>query len=280
MSTAFVTLLDDQYYTGGALSIYTLIKSTPDFNYPIVVMDWGQLSHINKQKLKSLYYNINFIQIPAADYSDIAFDKINRSWNYNCSYRFEIFNLCEFDNILFFDSDIIFQQNMNYVISTGADFAAVQRPLERGMQFKGKKYFNGGLMFIGKKFLNPQVKTDLIEYARQAAPRDSRDTRVISRKWVGNEPILNRYFEQYVTFIEKKYNFCIDECNTRTLKEANNLHFIGENKPWVTNSLDKYINEALTLINTKIRANILEKKLVKFANEKLNLLKRDYPGLV
>jgi lipopolysaccharide biosynthesis glycosyltransferase len=280
MSTAFVTLLDDRYYTGGALSIYTLLKSTPDFNYPIVIIDWGQLSSPNKQKLKILYPNITFRQIPITDYSDIAFDKVNRSWNYNCSYRFEIFNLCEFDNILFFDSDIIFQQNMNYVVRCGADFAAIQRPLERGLQFRGKRYFNGGLMLVGKKYLNTQIKADLIGYARQAAPRDSRDTRVTSRKWVGNEPILNRYFEQYVTFIEKKYNFCIDECDTNTLKETNNLHFIGEHKPWTHNSLDKYINEALTLTNTKVRANILEKKLVKFANSKFNLLSRDYPGLV
>jgi len=280
MKTAFVTLLDDRYYIGGALSLYTLLKSTPDFNYPVIIMDWGQLSPENKQKLKILYPDISFRQIPTADYLDIAFDKINRSWKYNCSYRFEIFNLCEFDNILFFDSDIIFQQNMNYVVNCKADFAAVQRPLERGMQFRGKKYFNGGLMFIGKKFLNAQVKTDLIECARQLAPRDSRDTRVISRKWVGNEPILNRYFEPHVTFIEKKYNFCIDECDTNTLKEMYNLHFIGEHKPWTNNRLDKYINEALTLINTRVRANILEKKLVKFANSKFNLLSRDYPGLV
>jgi len=280
MKTAFVTLLDDSYYRGSALSIYTLLKSTPDFNYPIIIMEWGQLSHTNKQKLKSLYPGIYFKQIPVADYPDITFDKINRLWNYNCSYRFEIFNLCEFNNILFFGSDIIFQQNMNCVVSSGVDFAAVQRPLERGMQFRGKKYFNGGLMHIGKKFLNPQVKKDLIYYATQAAPRDSRDTRVISRKWVGNEPILNRYFEHDVTFIDKKYNFCIDECNTSTLKETNNLHFIGENKPWTTNTLDRYINEALTLINTRVRANIIEKKLIKFANEKLNLLRRDYPELL
>lgn len=279
MNAGFVTLLDDEYYLGGALSIYTLLKSTPNFDYPIIVLEWGNLSNNNKTNLKKLYPNIIFKQVITKDYIDIDFDCVNRHWNYNCGYRFDIFNIQGFDRIIYFDSDIIFQQNMNTFVNEKIEFGAVQRPLERGIQFTGKGYFNGGLLLIDKKFLNMDVRSDLIALLKTSAPRDSRDILITSQKWVGNEPVINKYFEKYVSFMDKKYNLCIDECDKESLAHLYNLHYLGMYKPWSHNKLDPYINKALTKINTKVCANILEKKLIKLANDKLNLMHRDFSSI-
>jgi len=289
MKLAFVTLLSDDYCLGGALSIYTLLKSTPNFTYPIVILEWGQLSNSNKKKLKALYPYIIFKKIIIEDYPKLDFDNTHRTWNYNCGYRFDIFTLTQFDKILYFDSDILFQQNMNAVINRKIDFGAVERPVERGIQFTGKRYFNGGLLLISKKYLNKKVKSDLIELLQQAAPKDSRDILITSHKWVGNEPILNAYFEPYTTFIQKKYNLCIDECSFKTFKQKCNLHYIGNSKPWETNTLDSYISNTLLEKNAKKfinwqtlnnSANLLEKEIIKFAHINLNLLYRDFPAFL
>jgi lipopolysaccharide biosynthesis glycosyltransferase len=277
MRLAFVTLLSDDYCLGGALSIYTLLRSTPNFTHPIIVLEWGQLSSNSKNKLKALYSNITFKRIVTSDYPKPDFDKTHRRWRYNCGYRFDIFTLTQFDKILFFDSDILFQQNMNSVINREIDFGVIERPIERGIQFNGKKYFNGGLLLIGKKFLNKKVKDDLLYLLQQAAPKDSRDILITSNKWVGNEPILNTYFEPYATFIEKKYNFCIDEYKADILKHQYNLHFIGENKPWNANKFDAHITNMLVEQNTQVQATQLQQHLFKFVHTNLNLLYRDFP---
>lgn len=166
---------------------------------------------------------------------------------------------------------------MNDVINREINFGVIERPIEKGIQFNGKKYFNGGLLLIGKEYLNKKVKDDLLHLLQQAAPKDSRDILITSNKWVGNEPILNTYFETYATFIEKKYNFCIDECRADTLEHQYNLHFIGENKPWNTDKFDAYITNMLVKQNTQAQATQLQQQLIKFVHTNLNLLYHDFP---
>lgn len=277
MKAGLVTLLCDKFYIGGLVSIYTLLKSTPDFNYPITILEWGELSNSNKNNLKSLYNNINFKKINISDYPQTAFDSEHRHWNYNCGFRFDIFTLENLDKLLFFDSDIVFQQNINELFNFDVLIGAVERPIARGIQYSGKQYFNGGLLLIDKSFLTYKTKSDLIKILSSDAPKDEF---ISSRKWVGNEPILNHYFKDKVTMLPKKYNFCIDECTADTLSKLYNLHFIGHSKPWIDNKFDSYINRALTTINTKPYANILEKKLLQFYRSKLDFIKRDFPHIV
>ena len=89
--------------------------------------------------------------------------------------------------------------------------------------------------------------------------------------------VENSNLFKFKTFIEKKYNFCIDECKTDILKHQYNLHFIGENKPWNASKFDAYITNMLVEQNTQVQAIRLQQHLFKFVHTNLNLLYRDFP---
>jgi lipopolysaccharide biosynthesis glycosyltransferase len=266
MSAAFVTTLDDNFVPGYMVAVSTLIATTVNFNYDIVILEWGTLSKANKEKIKQLYPRTIFKHVHAADYPDVTYDTEHRTWTYNCGYRFDVFLLKEYEKIIFFDCDIVFNVDMTSLILSNINFGAVPRPATRMLQFEGKIGFDAGLMVIGKPFMNSTTRDGLIDLLKQEPPADER---VLSKKWVGNEPILNTFFKERVTWLPKQYNLCTDEVKHDTLKNIMpNLQYIGHKKPWysenIADQFDPYIVQALTTLNGRSYVNILLGKLSKY----------------
>jgi lipopolysaccharide biosynthesis glycosyltransferase len=155
---------------------------------------------------------------------------------------------------------------MTPLILSDINFGAVARPAARMLQFEGREGFAAGFMVIGKPFLSSITRNHLIDLLKQGPPTDER---VLSRKWVGNEPILNTFFKEKITWLPKQYNLCTDEVDHNTFKGMiPNLQYIGHKKPWhgvkVTDQFDPYIIQALTILNGKSYVDILLKKLSKY----------------
>jgi lipopolysaccharide biosynthesis glycosyltransferase len=266
MNAAFVTTLDDNFVPGYMVAVSTLIATTVNFNYDIVIFEWGTLSEANKEKIRLLYPRTIFKHIHAADYPGVTYDTEHRTWTYNCGYRFDIFLLREYEKIIFFDCDIVFNVDMTPLILSNINFGAVPRSATRMLQFEGEIGFDAGIMVIGKPFLSSTIRDGLINLLKQEPPVDER---VLSRKWVGNEPILNTFFKGKVTWLPKQYNLCTDEVDHSTLKNTTpNLQYIGHKKPWygenTVDQFDPYIIQALTILNGKSYVDILLKKLSKY----------------
>jgi len=266
MNAAFVTTLDDNFVPGYMVAASTLIATTVNFNYDIVIFEWGTLSEANKEKIRQLYPRTIFKLIRTADYPGVTYDTEHRIWPYNCGYRFDIFLLKEYEKIIFFDCDIVFNIDMTPLILSDINFGAVLRPATRMLQFEGNIGFAAGVMVIGKPFLSSSTRDGLIDLLKQGPPVDER---VLSKKWVGNEPILNTFFKERVTWLPKQYNLCTDEVGYGTLKNiVPNLQYIGHKKPWhsknIADQFDPYIIQALTKLNGRSYVDILLKKLSKY----------------
>lgn len=266
MNAAFVTTLDDNFVPGYIVAVSTLITTTVNFNYDIVIFEWGTLSEVNKEKIRQLYPRTIFKLIRTADYPGVTYDTEHRIWTYNCGYRFDIFLLKEYKKIIFFDCDIVFNIDMTPLILSDINFGAVPRPVTRMLQFEGEKGFDAGLMVIGKPFLGSTTRDGLIDLLKHVPPVDER---VLSKKWVGNEPILNNFFKERVTWLPEQYNLCTDAVSRDTFKNIMpNLQYIGHKKPWysenIADQFDPYIVQALTILNGRSYVGILLKKLSKY----------------
>lgn len=198
MRAAFVTTLSDNFLPGFLASTSSLLKTTPNFNYDIVIIELNPLSETSKNNILKLYPKVVFKSINLDDYPKTEYDRKYRVWDYNCGLRFDIFLLEEYDKIIFYDCDIIFNIDMRPLLAKKAVFGAVARPATRMLQFNGKKGFSAGLLLINKKFLNKKTRSSLIKLLKQPPPYDERIT---SKKWIGNEPLLNNFFRCYSSII-------------------------------------------------------------------------------
>jgi lipopolysaccharide biosynthesis glycosyltransferase len=265
---AFTTVLDDKYLSGFLLTLNSLIKSSENFNYDIVVFEWGELSKESINVIQQLYQNVFFKKVQAHLYHNHKYDSTHRIWTYNCNYRFDIFTLTEYDRVVFFDSDILFQIDVEELLKHDVDFGACVAQSYNIEQIGPRFGFDGGLMSVGKKFLNETVRLDLINIANSEAPFDNR---VSTRNWVSDEPILNTYFLDKITWLDEKYNFLIAKLDENIINKKYNFQFAGHNKPWYGTTLrEQFSNHVFEsiLVNTgkNVLVSIILKKLYSLYN--------------
>jgi lipopolysaccharide biosynthesis glycosyltransferase len=208
--------------------------SSPNFNYDIIIFEWGELSDKSKEAIKSLYKNVSYRMVDVEFYKKHQFDDTFRKWTYNPNYRFDIFNLNEYDRVVFFDSDMIFEIDVEELLKYEVDFGSCSVPAGRISQINNRVGFDAGLMTISKKYLNEKTKLDLIEIANSKPPIESH---LKTNNWFGNEPILNTYFLDNIVWLPNKFNLIVSEITLNAFDFKNNYQFTGHNKPWYG---DKY----------------------------------------
>jgi len=239
MKTAFVTVLNDAYILGALTTFYSLVKNTPNFNCDIIILDWGDLSDNNKQKLKNIYKNIIFRPIDVDLYNNCKYDSSDRKWYYNCNYRFDIFCIQGYDKLIFIDTDFLIQISVQPLIDIDCNFGVVKSLSEFVLQYSGENCFDAGLMIIGKKYLDCSIRDKLIKLSLEPAPMLANG----STLWTSDEPILNTFFSTDKTMLEDKFNYHGTWLNKTTDIYNTNFQFNGVKKPWLSSDIYECFNE-------------------------------------
>jgi lipopolysaccharide biosynthesis glycosyltransferase len=229
MKIAFTTTLDDNYLLGFLITLNSILRVSKNFNYDLVIFEWGSLSDESKSTIKQLYNKVIFKKINSKLYENHEFDDTFRKWTYNCNYRFDIFTMTEYDRVVFFDCDMIFQIDVDEILKYDVDFGASFLGDGRISQIDNRDGFDAGLMTIGKKYLNDKTRDELIKIANSPAPYCEN---LKTQKWFGNEPILNNYFLDKMVFLPENFNKIVSQVKKSELKEKNNYQFTGNIKPW------------------------------------------------
>jgi len=254
MRVAFTTTLDDDYFQGFLYTFSSILKNTPDFNYDLIILEWGTLCNENKEIIKKLYSKVYFKSVQTEKYKNYKFDSKFRKWNYNCNYRFDVF-LLDYDMIIYFDCDFLFEISVHELTKHIIDFGACEMPNKKfDSQINSSKIFNAGLMIIGKKYLTENTKYGLLEIANNNPHK--------TKNWTGNQPILNRYFLDKITWLPINYNLISEDISIKSFYQQSNYHFVGKNKPWNLDPKSRYDKHILNCIANNNKGNIIFNNMV------------------
>lgn len=273
-NTCFTTTLDDKYVKGFLITFNSLLRVSKNFCYDVIIFEWGTLSDSNKQAIKSLYPSTQFKLVEANLYQKHSFDDTFRQWTYNCNYRFDIFALEQYDRVVFFDADMVFEIGAEELLRYEVDFGSCPIAPGRIPQINGKGGFDAGLMSIGKKYLNKQTRDILIKIANSSPPLE---TNFNTNNWFGNEPILNTYFFDKITWLPVHFNLVVSETCLDYLKVKNNFQFTGHNKPWYGDTFETQFSsfaiQNITQINSRYMLKYILTKLIKAYKREVIALK-------
>ena len=164
-----------------------------------------------------------------------------------CLFKLELFNLSEYDIIIYYDSDMQHLQEIDSSIILKKDLLVVKDPwFYRGYKRNRRTlekikitdesketyeiYFNSGFMAIGKKFLNQKVYQKLISVIVPGFFANIDDI-------PADEPVLNKILENEFDTVPVIYNCPVHLLIEGVVKQSvNTIHFTGRYKPWILTS--------------------------------------------
>jgi lipopolysaccharide biosynthesis glycosyltransferase len=252
MSTnAVVSLVDDCT----ALDYVVMMQSLRDANPQLYntidkhIFTFGSLCDENKSIIQTLFPGVQETIIkPPSDKISYSGD---REWGkaestaYRPHYRYEIFNLTQYDNLVYLDTDLLIQGNIEKLFTTPPDKvqACKKWPQETRHSPLSVRYkndieerrlcrtlddplgsFNGGVLSLGKDILTPDTKHQLLKLQKE-------------KNTPGNQQILNIYFQDLVEFLPQTYNFATEFYSEQIfhqrppLDDQHIIHFVGPIKP-------------------------------------------------
>lgn len=248
MNNAIVFTISNSYVK--ALEIFLLSYIAKNTLRPdCIVIEEEEINQHYKNNILKIYPKTTFV-VPDKKFN-IAKKNNRRNWSICPANRFSIFQIKNYEKIIFFDADMIILENIEELFKVKCHFGAVYHPHPDGMcsstlsinseylnkkniLFDFSKSFNAGLMIISNKYLNENVVNDLINIYQE-------------EKWLGNQGPLNMYFNNKVALLNEDFFISTPFLTPKNLITGKIFHFAGEKKPWLSKSFhlddnyDKYV---------------------------------------
>lgn len=229
---SYVTYLTDDTYTFG---IVLLVASMQKVNtkYPLHVLVTEEVSAPCIEMLDQLGVSHEIVEvIPMsdciADYNKTLSEKLSVVWK-NCWTQFKIFDLTQFDKIIFLDADVMLLKNLDHLFELPHMTAALDG--EYFNIWAGLPHFNTGCMIIEPSH---EEFEKILDFADGFTPEKH-----YREEPIANQEILNNYFKDWPQktelHLDKYYNVFVPYIEEKDIEDIDNnaylLHFIGR-KPW------------------------------------------------
>jgi len=248
---AIVTITDDSFIQGTEVLFYTFLKYNPWFEGDLIILE----NDLSSKCKKALSYFPNLI------YHSIGKELLNRIKiltfylpHYQSIqrrfYSLEVFNLSNYQKILFLDSDMLFKGNIHTLFSKNSSnlivvpdyqyFLNKKReklsylPIHEEKEEKTKEYlygFNSGMMMINVKNLSPNTYFSLLKLLNPIIYKEVQTAHT-------DQYLLNHFFHNHTSFVSSKYNFllhakkAIEQKENPTFEEIILIHYSKKTKPW------------------------------------------------
>lgn len=256
---------DDIYAIHCAVALASVLENSRSENYYNFYIIDGGISKENKKIILSLTNlkscKIQFLSIDKKLFEDSFLDYQFTKAIY---YRFLIPELIDVDKIIYLDSDVVVRKDIAAFFNTEiADYyiAAIEdiRPHQqvrrlnlKGLKIKSGHYYNSGVLLINcKRWRKEKVTQELIACM----------TKNMKKILWPDQDILNYLLQEKIKPADKTWNFQIAPFHNRNVTEqelddAAILHFISEDKPWLSGSKQVHKEEYFKYLDIVKKAGV------------------------
>ena len=239
---SYVSLLTNDSYTYGIILLAASMRQVKT-KYPLHVLVTKNVSTTSLEILNQLKVTYEVVDtIPISDevynYNFNINKKLAVTWK-NCWTKFKIFDLTQFDKIVFLDADIMVLKNLDHLFSKPHMTAALDG--ECFGLWPDRPHFNSGCLVIEP---NHELFENILEYSYGITASD------LYGEVFADQELLNFYFKDWVSQTElhlnKYYNIFAPYVQQKDLEELTKqtyfIHFTGR-KPWefwIKNPMETY----------------------------------------
>lgn len=242
---AYVTVLSTENYIEGVLTLDRALKKVSS-KYPLYVLLSNNISAETEKMLRK--FNIPTIRKPEVS---IPEEIINRNvstekgrWNYTFE-KLNIFELTEFEKIVFLDSDLFITKNIDELFEKPHMSAVIDKHYGPNITNRWME-LTSGVMVIEPEANQIEVFKDIIK------------TNLSDRESIGDQDILQKYDLEWKNkaelHLKNKYNVFFPyieyyvNMQEQSLEDFSVIHFIYPQKPWAFTSKNR-IEEYVQYVN-------------------------------
>ena len=229
---SYVTILTNDEYLYGVMLLSETLKQV-NSKYPLTVLITDDVGAPTCEIMRQL--GINYELIDTISMPDVLYEeniKIHRqftnTWR-NCFTKFKIFDLTQFDKIIFLDADVMVLKNLDDLFARSHMTACIDG--EYFNIWPDYLHFNAGCMVIEpshETYLNLLETLKTInhnEYKRLEVIADQEVLNFYYKDWAKKKELhLNKYYNIFAPYIQDDQVQDIEQ-------NAYFIHFIGR-KPW------------------------------------------------
>ena len=231
MKYSYVTVLSTESYLLGVLCMYKSLKNT-NTNVPLTVVVTDNISEDIIKILEN--EGISVVRKPKIKITNIVNEQNKDSkfmyWN-NTFDKLHIFELVQFEKIVYIDSDMLILNNIDELFSRENLSAVVAGNFYPGNEEWVK--LNSGLMVI-------EPKQGMLDSFMKIL-----NSEILKGKIIGDQNIIQEYIPEWENkkelHLDHKYNIFFQyleyysEKYKKSLEDISIIHFISKNKPWMLN---------------------------------------------
>lgn len=277
---AYATVLSTDSYLPGVLALFESIKKTNSKIRDFVVIVNEEIKQETKDRLKEKGYNI--IEKPKINVPNRikSKNKILPHWN-NTFDKFNVFDLVDYDKVVYLDSDIYVNKNIDELFDKPHMSAVVA-----GKSYPGNESWrelNSGVMVIEPE---AGIREELIKKMQEMISRKKRikigsleekrfkgvnlaelKSMIVKKvQGIGDQDVIEEYFQwkdNPQLYLDEKYNVFANYSDYYAQNSSEDdlscIHFIGSKKPWslTDKELSRYKNKLSN--RKKTQYNFLEK---------------------
>lgn len=246
MNYAVCTAVNDSFVRGAEVMLFSFLSNNDWFEGDIVILSGEEggpmyLSDESKERLSNLYYKVKFKEESFSHFKDIV-EGIRHNalaGTESLLYKLPVFELAEYDKILFLDSDMLIIGDIKELFDKNESLVACLDRVDESYGNKdwivrNEEYFNFGLFVLNKPYIHEEMLNELkIVFTYTNFDKITRSN-PCHGSFV-DQDMANAYFlNKSVLLAPSAYNFDRYSYDKGDNEEVKIIHYIEKNKPWET----------------------------------------------
>ncbi len=243
MKIAAVFLSNSYYLEGAKVCIFSFLENNKWFNGDFIIYLTSDVPYCEELNLKNIFKGIIVKRVKENDYERlISYSKTHIFGVYESAfYKFEVFGEEKYDKVIFIDSDMLIISSIKELVDNSYDMLisidSEVYDMSFGIKKREKENINSGLFVIGKKYLNQETRNDLINYSFNYNIYERSERHPNRGLYADQDVIYGYFFDKEFYLSSNIYNYRFFHVNDNIVKKIKNIHYIGENKPWINSDV-------------------------------------------